>query len=456
MKRREVIAASGSIIVGSGFYSNAFRESIAVDFSVDSPSLNPSDISKILIDFNRINVVPQFVDDGQKMDVEVQVTLEDSKYGNTVSDQFDFTNGTEINLSNSTVGRVLIENINEDQLSISGEIVITFTVGDFNQDYRREFVISGENIPDGAVGIEDWYDFDNIRNDLSGDYVQLNDLNSQTPGYDEIASPSANSGLGFRPLSDINDQFTGSYDGGNHRIEDLYVEEENSNTSTGKVSIFGTIGSGSVVENLVVNNSEVVKNTDINDGGVIAASIQSGTVRDCYVNADLRYNGPSESGFHYGLIVGNCHGTVKRCSTEGSVNGHNQAGGVVGNTSTQASFIDCRTTATINSTSTRAHNFHGDDNIDDSSKLEFTRCFSAGTAEDSKFSNGQGTYSGCYHDSEASGHSSNVSGVSDLTTSEMQGSDAESNMSEFDYSNVWESISGQYPIIRTIPRDIQT
>ena len=51
-----------------------------------------------------------------------------------------------------------------------------------------------------TLEIRTWYDLDAIRNDSSGDYVLMNDLDSTTDGYDELAGPAANDGKGWHPL----------------------------------------------------------------------------------------------------------------------------------------------------------------------------------------------------------------------------------------------------------------
>jgi len=40
--------------------------------------------------------------------------------------------------------------------------------------------------------IHDWYDLDAVRNNLTASYTLMNDLDSTTPGYGELASPTAN------------------------------------------------------------------------------------------------------------------------------------------------------------------------------------------------------------------------------------------------------------------------
>ena len=58
-----------------------------------------------------------------------------------------------------------------------------------------------------AVEISDWNDLDNVRNDLSGDYVLVNDLDSETDGYAGI-------GDDFEPIGFIeDDRFTSEFGG---------------------------------------------------------------------------------------------------------------------------------------------------------------------------------------------------------------------------------------------------
>lgn len=65
--------------------------------------------------------------------------------------------------------------------------------------------------------ISDWYDLDSIRDDLSGDYVLVNDLDEDTDGYSEV------SGLEWEPLGGPDDPFTGDFEGQGHAIEGMTV-----------------------------------------------------------------------------------------------------------------------------------------------------------------------------------------------------------------------------------------
>ena len=43
-----------------------------------------------------------------------------------------------------------------------------------------------------GLGIRDWNDLDDVRNNLGGQHILMNDLDSTTAGYEELASPTAN------------------------------------------------------------------------------------------------------------------------------------------------------------------------------------------------------------------------------------------------------------------------
>ena len=65
----------------------------------------------------------------------------------------------------------------------------------------------GCDTPSAGVQIRDWHDLDAVRNNLDGHFILMNDLDSTTAGYTELASPTANGervgsqlGFGLTPL----------------------------------------------------------------------------------------------------------------------------------------------------------------------------------------------------------------------------------------------------------------
>jgi len=53
--------------------------------------------------------------------------------------------------------------------------------------------------PSQDLEIRDWYDLNAVRNNLDGNHILMNDLDSTTAGYTELASPTANQGKGWQP-----------------------------------------------------------------------------------------------------------------------------------------------------------------------------------------------------------------------------------------------------------------
>jgi len=92
-----------------------------------------------------------------------------------------------------------------------------------------------------------WHDLDEVRNDPDADYVLLNDLDEETEGYDEVASPSVNGGAGFEPIGELGDGFTGTFDGLGNEIKGLTTERPDA-TADGEngenAGLFGAVGEG--------------------------------------------------------------------------------------------------------------------------------------------------------------------------------------------------------------------
>jgi hypothetical protein len=59
----------------------------------------------------------------------------------------------------------------------------------------------GNNLlPSENLEIQDWYDLNAVRDNLDGHRILMNDLDSTTAGYEELASPTANQGKGWQPM----------------------------------------------------------------------------------------------------------------------------------------------------------------------------------------------------------------------------------------------------------------
>jgi hypothetical protein len=179
-----------------------------------------------------------------------------------------------------------------------------------NDDYS----ITANFVPDGAEPVYDWYDLDAVRNNLGGNYNLMSDFDFTTPGYDELASPTANGGEGWQPIG----TFAGTFDGQGYKIRDLFI----SRPGEMHVGLFGAVGETGVVENLGVVNSSV--NGGINVGGLVGANL--GIVSNSYATGNMT----ASLTCCVGGLIGFNAGIVSNSYSTGTVTGDRCVGGLVG------------------------------------------------------------------------------------------------------------------------------
>jgi len=134
-----------------------------------------------------------------------------------------------------------------------------------------------------------------------------------------------NDGAGWLPVGTSGAPFTGSFDGGGHSIENLFIDRPGTNY----IGLFGYIGSGADISNVdlvavdVTGASSVGGLAGYNNGGAITACSAAGEVVGNMIDFLV--------GSHVGALVGyNKSGTVEACSAGGSVEGAQSVGGLVG------------------------------------------------------------------------------------------------------------------------------
>jgi hypothetical protein len=172
-----------------------------------------------------------------------------------------------------------------------------------------------------ALPIWDWYDLDAIRDNLGGSYILMNDLDSNTAGYTELASETANGGMGWQPIGTTakNAKFAGSFDGQGHEICDLFINRR----AKSNVGLFGVVGWGGVIENVSLMNVTVTAYSGV--GGLVGWN--RGTISNSYST------GRVTGGWRVGGLVGHNSGTVSNSYSTGRVTGGWRVGGLVGHNS---------------------------------------------------------------------------------------------------------------------------
>jgi len=244
--------------------------------------------------------------------------------------------------------------------------------------------------------IRTWYDLDAIGNNLSGSYILMNDLDSTTDGYEELASPTANGGKGWQPIGTFtgtgfdsttagyielasptaneeegrqpiviaaeNETFAGSFDGQGYEIRDLFINRPDE-MYVG-VGLFGVVGEGGVIQNVGMVNADVTGGivgslVGLNAFGTVSNSYSTGTVTGNVGvgglvgwnagNVSYCYSTGSVTGTWVvgGLVGGSEHGTVSDCYSTGSVTGDADVGGLVGRNEEEGTVSNCYSSGSV-------------------------------------------------------------------------------------------------------------
>ena len=183
---------------------------------------------------------------------------------------------------------------------------------------QGDYEITANFAPETSENLEirDWYDLDAIGDNLDGEYILMNDLDSNTDGYTELASPTANDGKGWEPIGTELYPFTGSFNGQGYETRDLFINRSDEDD----VGLFGVVAGEGVVENIGVVNATVTGFIGV--GSLVA--VNDGTVSDSYATGSV------SGEWNAGGLVGRNYGTVSNSYSTGSVMGDVYVGGLMG------------------------------------------------------------------------------------------------------------------------------
>ena len=164
--------------------------------------------------------------------------------------------------------------------------------------------------------IRDWYDLDAVKNNLGSHHRLMNDLDSTTAGYEELASPTANEGKGWQPIGTEDDPFTGTFDGQGYEISDLFINRLDDDF----VGLFGIVDEGGRIEDIGVVNADVTGVEIV--GGLVGGN--AGTVSNSYSTGSVTGD---ES---VGGLVGVNSGTVSDSFWDTETSGQSSSDGGTG------------------------------------------------------------------------------------------------------------------------------
>ncbi len=164
------------------------------------------------------------------------------------------------------------------------------------------------------TGIYDWEDLYNVRNDLEGAYILMNNLGADTHDYGDY-----NTGDGWDPIGDDTNGFDGTFDGNGYTISDLYINRP----TEAFVGLFGYTETSSEI--LDVKLIDVDVSGEQRAGGLVGYN--NGLVTDSSVHGIIS----GETWYNGGLVGYNFDtGEVTRSYSTGTVEGASGIGGFIG------------------------------------------------------------------------------------------------------------------------------
>jgi hypothetical protein len=338
----------------------------------------------------------------------------------TVSDSFWDTETSGISTSDGGIGKTSIEmktlsTFNTwDIVSISEfdpEGSDTWYINEGN-DYPRLFIEYEEPVITEIYYLQDLYD---IRNDLTGSYILMNNLDfNADSSYDqtdpdwETKKTSWTTSNGWVPIGTDTDLFSGTFDGQENTISNLFMDR----TNTPDIWVFGLFGSNEgTISNIGVENVDITGYGygQVLMGGLVGYNLY-GTINNSYATGSITEGtefGTITSG---GLVGTNKAGTISNSYFSGSVTGNTTSsytGGLVGKNTYDSydPIIESTITDSYSTGSVSGKNYIGgligsneDSTVADSYSTSTVNGLGSASRTGGLVGSNTGTIEGCYTD----------------------------------------------------------
>jgi hypothetical protein len=188
-------------------------------------------------------------------------------------------------------------------------------------------VIAGTGASGNPYQISDVYGLQGIGSNattLNQNYL----LNPAGGVLDASATSGWNTNTGFVSIGNSTSNFTGSFNGNNDTINNLFISQ---GSSSGDIGLFGTVGASTGINNVGLTNVNVTGGTG-NTGGLIGNNASNTLITNVYVTGTV--TGGAGNADIGGIVGRNANGTISNSynssNVTGGANAGASAGGIVG------------------------------------------------------------------------------------------------------------------------------
>jgi len=204
-------------------------------------------------------------------------------------------------------------------------------------------------------------------------------------------------GIDWTPIGkDDNKAYTGTFDGNGKTITGLTVTG-----SDQYAGLFGYIGSGGTVKNVVLEGVQIESDNSSGYAGGVAGD-SWGTIENCSVSGSV-----SGTTFAGGVVGSQWGGSITGCNSSATVKGVIFAGGIAGETNSGASLTGCYATGDVTVENDGTNNSHAGGVVGYNGGGTLQACYAWGSVTGSGSgtiyvggvtgSNDLGTLTACYH-----------------------------------------------------------
>ncbi len=319
---------------------------------------------------------------------------------------------------------------------------------------------SGSGAVDDPYNVTDDHQLQCIQDDMNAYYQLTQNINASMTNQ-------WNGNKGFKPLKGPSGGtlFKGGFDGRGYVVTGLFFNRPNQ----ADAGLFGYLEGGSTIKDIGLINIDI-NGGDYSIGGIVGDPSEGSNISNSFVTGKIEggedtggiagtLNGKVSNSYTNVTVVGRVDnvgglagsvqsGEVSNSYATGSVDGTGNVGGLVG--SNYGDISDSYATADATAGGTGGGGLVGV-NWDTG---HISSSYATGGVTASSYPGGLVGYnvnivSGSYWDTESTGQSSSNGGTG-LTTVEMQGSAAESNMNSLEFGNTWDSVSSpdEYPVLQ--------
>ena len=221
-------------------------------------------------------------------------------------------------------------------------------------------------------------------------------------------------GIDWTPIGkDDNKAYTGTFDGNGKTITGLTVTG-----SDQYAGLFGYIGSGGTVKNVVLKHVQITSDNSSGYAGGVAGD-SWGTIENCSVSGSV-----SGTTFAGGVVGSQWGGSITGCNSSATVKGETYVGGIAGETNSGASLTGCYATGDVTVENDGTNNSHAGGVVGYNGGGTLTACYATGNVTGTGTGTGSiyvggvtgdnalGTLTACYHATgDVTGASGSTGGV---------------------------------------------